>query len=164
MYPDFVRLWIFNKKNWEFFLRENCEFTRIIIWKFKDIFFLLSPTFFLINVPVQRLYWSDVCTSLTVVLSDVCKSYVCIVRRLYWYRSKDNSANTFANFFYIIIYFRTSCLTILYYSAFRRYQTFVILLTKCTAGSMSIMLICTAGSISKISCSLHCGVRVQCLK
>ena len=38
---------------------------------------LPSPTFFLINVPVRRLYWSDVCASPTFVrptfvLSDVC--------------------------------------------------------------------------------------------
>ena len=75
-------------------------------------------------------------------------------------RLKDiNSAYTFANF--IIIYFGTSCITILYYSALRRYQTFVILLTKCTAGSMSLMLICTVGLISKISCSLQSGYNVK---
>ena len=66
--------------------------------------FCIGPTF----VPVWRMYWSDVCTGLTFVLvrclywsdvctgptfvlSDVCKSYVCTVRRLwarrlYWYR------------------------------------------------------------------------------
>ena len=38
------------------------------------IFFKLnqSPTFLLINLSVQHLHWSDVCTSPTFVLSDFC--------------------------------------------------------------------------------------------
>ena len=47
-----------------------------------------NPMFLLINVPVRRLYWSNVCTSWTFVLvwrlyqSDVCKSDVCTVQPL----------------------------------------------------------------------------------
>ena len=91
MFPDFVRLWILSQKIGNFFeikLRIYKNFNL----KIQIDFFLLGPTFFLINVPVRRLYWSDVCTGPMFVLSDVCKSYVCTVRRLwvrrlYWYHN-----------------------------------------------------------------------------
>ena len=118
MYPDFVRLWIFNKKFGNYFERKLRIYKNFHL-EIQIYLFLLSLKFFLINVPLRRLYWSDVCTSLmfvlvrclywsnvctgpTFALSDVCKSYVCTVRRLwvrrlYWYRCVI-SYNSFSNF------------------------------------------------------------------
>jgi len=95
MHPDFVKLWIFNKKNWEFFWEKIANLQGFQSENSNIFFLLLGPTFFLINVPVRRLYQSDVCTGPTFVLSDVRKSYVCTVRRLwvrrlYWYRNSHN--------------------------------------------------------------------------
>jgi len=78
-------------------LYDLVEFIVINFLKQWSIRNLSSPTFFLINVPVRRLYQSDVCTSPTFVpvrrlyWSDVCASDVCTVRRLcvrrlYWYQ------------------------------------------------------------------------------
>ena len=121
MYPDFVRLWIFNKKIGNFFERKLRIYKNFNL-KIQIDFFLLGPTFFLINVPVRGLYWSDVCTSLTFVLvrclywsdvctgptfvpSDVCKSYVCTVRRLwvrrlYWYHKNFSTLLSIKGFYW----------------------------------------------------------------
>ena len=59
------------------------EFNSWTFFKQSSIQNLPSPTFFVINVPVRRLYWSDICTSPTFILvrrlyqSYVCKSDVC---------------------------------------------------------------------------------------
>ena len=82
MYPDFVRLCIFNKKIGNFFERKLRIYKNFNL-KIQMYFFLLGPTFFLINVAVRRLYQSDVCNGpMFVLVWRLYWSDVCTVRRL----------------------------------------------------------------------------------